>query len=506
MKLIRKKGTVKKKDARQLNVDFRQHPWKLLVVDDEDDIHRITELNLKGFKYAGRSLAIIKARNASEARLILKEEKDIAVALIDVVMENDEAGLELVKYIREDLDYGLIRLFIRTGQPGMAPERYVIDHYDIDGYSEKTELTAQRLYTMVRSALKSYRDIKTIDMNREGLTYVLEATEELYTTEIRSLDKFFQGVLTQIIGLFRLGESGLLTTVGGLITTIEGGDISTQASTGEFAEDPQNQVRIKEINEICSKWILNQAELKGLRKNSMVIPLKIKSKPIGFVYLENTQGLSESERDIIWVMVNQSITALDNLRLHIELSNSYDRAIDTLALVAEYKDATTGEHINRLARYTELLAREIGLPKEEIDKLSNASRLHDVGKVGIPDSILKKKGKLSPEEYDVIKTHTTIGDSILAHNEWLTLAKEIALTHHERWDGGGYPNGLAGNEIPLTTRIVSVVDVFDALINSRPYKAAWEISKALAYLDDEKWKGFDGNVVDSFQKVCAREL
>ncbi|MCP3669330.1 MAG: HD domain-containing protein [Gammaproteobacteria bacterium] len=160
--------------------------------------------------------------------------------------------------------------------------------------------------------------------------------------------------------------------------------------------------------------------------------------------------------------------------------------------------------INRLAHYTELLAEEMGLSADEVEELSKASRLHDVGKVGIPDSILKKDGKLSVEEFEVIKTHTEIGNSILAHNEWLTLAREIALTHHERWDGSGYPNGLAGEGIPLTTRIVSVVDVFDALINARPYKPAWEMSKALAYLEDEKGKSFDAEVVDAFLRICSR--
>ncbi len=506
MKLIRKKGSVKKRVSGDKGSEPRQPPWKLLLVDDEDDIHCITELNLKGFQYAGRGLSLIKAHCASEARSILKNEDDIAVALIDVVMENDEAGLELVKYIRDDLDYQLIRLFIRTGQPGMAPERFVIDHYDIDGYSEKTELTAQRLYTMVRSALKSYHDIKTIDMNREGLAYVLEATDELYTTEIQSLGKFFQGVLTQIIGLFHLGESGMLSTVGGMITTIDGESVSIQARTGEFAATDLNQERIQNINEVCCNWLLHDTELTGLRKDSMVMPLEIESSPIGFVYLENTQSLTADERGIIRVMVNQSVSALDNLRLHIELSNSYDRAIDTLALVAEFKDASTGEHINRLAHYTELLAEEMGLPADDIEELSKASRLHDVGKVGIPDSILKKDGKLTVEEFEVIKTHTVIGDSILAQNEWLTLAREVAYTHHERWDGSGYPNGLAGEDIPLTSRIVSVVDVFDALINARPYKPAWEMIKVLAYLEDEKGKSFDADVVDAFLRVCARGL
>jgi len=224
-----------------------------------------------------------------------------------------------------------------------------------------------------------------------------------------------------------------------MITTFEGEEIAIQARTGEFIANHTNPKRILEINEICSNWILHHTQLTGLRKDSMVLPLEIDSSPVGFVYLENTQGLTQDDRDLIRVMVNQSVSALDNLRLHMKLSNSYDRAIDTLALVAEFKDSTTGEHINRLSRYTSLLAEEVGLSAEDAMELGKASRLHDVGKVGIPDRILQKSGKLSPDEYEVIKTHTEIGESILAQNEWLSLSQEIAITHHERWDGGGLP-------------------------------------------------------------------
>jgi len=132
--------------------------------------------------------------------------------------------------------------------------------------------------------------------------------------------------------------------------------------------------------------------------------------------------------------------------------------------------------------------------------------LHYVGKVGIPDSVLQKDGKLTLNEYEIIKKHTEIGHSILAQNESLTLAREIALTHHEKWDGTGYPNGLVGEEIPLTTRIISVVDVFDALVNARPYKTAWGVSNALAYLEEEKGKSFAPDVVDAFLSVYSRGL
>ncbi|MBF0301900.1 MAG: hypothetical protein HQK73_02575, partial [Desulfamplus sp.] len=151
----------------QFNVDKPDdhEVWKVMVVDDEPDIHEITQISLKGFKFGGKKLEIINANSAAEARDILNKERDIAVAMIDVVMETEDAGLELVRYIRNELRLKDIRLIIRTGQPGSAPERYVIDNFDIDGYKEKTDLTAQKIYTVLVSAIKSYSDIIAIEKN-----------------------------------------------------------------------------------------------------------------------------------------------------------------------------------------------------------------------------------------------------------------------------------------------------------------------------------------------------
>jgi len=171
MKIIRKdKSSIEKRETTDSHTETTQerHVWKILIVDDEPDIHEITQLNLKNFQFESRNLEFFLAYSAQQARDILQKHPDIALALIDVVMETDDAGLTLVKYIREELKYKMIRLVIRTGQPGQAPERYVIDNFDIDDYKDKTELTTQKLYTTVRSALKSFRDLMAIDMNRKG--------------------------------------------------------------------------------------------------------------------------------------------------------------------------------------------------------------------------------------------------------------------------------------------------------------------------------------------------
>ena len=230
MKLIRS-GTKTDKHAGG-DAPGPRHSWKVLVVDDEVDIRTLTKLSLKGFNFDQRGLQFFEAGSAYQARQLLAEHDDIAVALIDVVMETDDAGLKLVEYIRDELKNRMIRLVIRTGQPGIAPERYVIENFDIDDYKDKTELTATRLYTTVRSAIKAYRDLKTIDLNRQGLARVLDAAPDLYRISHASLNHFFEGVLTQIVGLCNLADMSFISTLDGMVATIDGQEINVQATTG----------------------------------------------------------------------------------------------------------------------------------------------------------------------------------------------------------------------------------------------------------------------------------
>jgi putative two-component system response regulator len=174
--------------------------------------------------------------------------------------------------------------------------------------------------------------------------------------------------------------------------------------------------------------------------------------------------------------------------------------VECLALAAEYRDDDTGHHTQRVGRTTSLIARTLGLNDERINLIRRASPLHDVGKIGIADSILLKPGKLTPIEFDTMKTHALIGSEIMArhHTPLLQLASRIALTHHERWNGKGYPHGLRGEDIPLEGRIVAVADVFDALTNERPYKRAWPIEEALAEIRAQSGSQFDPDVVGAF--------
>ncbi len=182
-----------------------------------------------------------------------------------------------------------------------------------------------------------------------------------------------------------------------------------------------------------------------------------------------------------------------------DLEQAQMEVVGRLAMAAEFRDDATGEHTRRVGVGAALIAEALGLSRAFIDTLQIAARLHDVGKIGISDAVLLKAGKLSVAEFEDMKRHTLIGARLLSggRSEVLNMARQIALTHHERWDGNGYPHGLTGSEIPLVGRIVALADVFDALMHRRPYKTAWKKAEALAELARQRGRHFDPELTDA---------
>lgn len=183
-----------------------------------------------------------------------------------------------------------------------------------------------------------------------------------------------------------------------------------------------------------------------------------------------------------------------------ELQEAYLDTIHRLVLAAEHKDEDTGDHIVRMGRYSALIAEKLGLPAEDVQKVLYAAPMHDVGKIGIPDSILMKPGKLTDEEFELMRTHTTIGAKILADSksEILRIAQQIAISHHEKWNGKGYPQRLSGDKIPLFGRITGLADVFDALTSKRPYKDPYPVEVAIDIIKKERGEHFWPEAVDVF--------
>lgn len=339
-------------ESNEKTISPETDPWKILIVDDEEDVHTVTRMALRRLTFEGRSVSFISAYSAEEAKKLLLLHSNLAVILLDVVMEEEDAGLSLVHFIRKELDNSMVRIIIRTGHPGQAPEDNVTIDYDINDYREKTELTNLRLRTSVVTALRSFRDLSTIvSLNQE-----LEATQK----EL----------------IFTLGE------------------------------------------------------------------------------------------------------------------------------IAESRSAETGNHVKRVGEISKLLALEYGIPEREAEMLRLAASMHDLGKLAIHDSILNKPGPLTPEEYSIMKTHSELGYNMLKASKrpLLKIAATIAREHHENYDKTGYPQGIDGSAMHIYSQIVALADVFDALGNKRVYKKSWSKDQIQEYLQEQKGKKFNPQLVNLLLK------
>ncbi len=224
-----------------------------------------------------------------------------------------------------------------------------------------------------------------------------------------------------------------------------------------------------------------------------ISPLIFKLRLKNILKLKVSLNLTQSFNQLLNQKVKETTASL---------KKSEYEALEVLSKAAEYKDPETASHIARVSHYSKLLAKAYGLSEDEQEIIFYAAPLHDIGKIGISDAILLKPGKLTPEEFAQMQEHSTIGGNILNEKEniYLQAGEQIALTHHEKYNGKGYPKGLQGKDIPLFGRIVAVADVFDALTSRRPYKEAWSFERALNLLIEEKGKHFDPQLIEYFIK------
>jgi response regulator RpfG family c-di-GMP phosphodiesterase len=467
--------------------------WKILVVDDEEDVHKISKLVLSDLSFSGKGIEILSCYSRAEAEKTLKETPNIAIVLLDVVMEEDDAGLRLIQYIRETLNNKIVRIILRTGQPGQAPESKVIIQYDINDYKSKTELTAGRLITTVIASLRAYRDIITIDISRKGLEKIIDASAHIF--ELQSMRKFVTGILMQLVSLLRLNENALYCHTSGITATSENGELTVMAATGKYNSSIVLK-KAKDVIESETYRLLWQslAEKKTVFDGTHYIAyFRSKNGVENVVYLERDERMDLWEKDLIDIFCTNVAIAFDNIYLNMELENSQKEIVVTLGEVVDSRSKETRNHVQRVGEYCKYLAIKLGLGEEEAEMLRVASALHDIGKIAIPDAVLQKPGKLTDEEMQTMKRHPMFGGEMLRFStrNILRPAGIIAFQHHERFDGKGYPLGLSGEEIHIYSRITTAADVFDALTTDRVYRNALPFDEVIEYFKKESGTQFD---------------
>jgi response regulator RpfG family c-di-GMP phosphodiesterase len=473
--------------------------WKILIVDDDKEVHAITTLVLKKFQYDNRGLDFFHAYSAREARNILKEQPDIAVILLDVVMETKDAGLLLVDYIRNNLKNKFVRIILRTGQPGEAPEERIIIEYDINDYKEKTELSSQKLVTVMLSSLRTYRDIQTIEASRRGLQRIIEASSSLF--EQRSLKQLASGVLTQLVSILHMHPDALVCETSGCAFTDTHNTFEILATTGRY-DSLIDAISLQQLPEQIRTDICEASDKqKCLCYDDRYIGyFPSDSGRQVFIFCEGLGWLDDLNRALIEIFCSNVHIAFQNIDLNSEIEASQKEMIFTLGEVAEARSQETGWHVKRVSEYARLLGEQYGLSPKQVEILRMASPMHDVGKVAIPDAILKHPGQLNDNDFQIMMTHATIGETMLnsSNRPIMQAAALISRQHHEKYDGSGYPDGLKGEEIDIFARITAIADVFDALASDRVYRKACAMPKILDYFKEQRGKHFDPELLDLF--------
>ncbi len=316
--------------------------WKILIVDDEKEIHSVTKMALADFQFENRKLEFVSAYSGKEAKDILKDNRNFALILLDVVMESDHAGLEVVKYIRKDLGNNLSRIILRTGQPGQAPEEKVILEYDINDYKSKTELTATRLFTTVVASLRAYKDIVTIERSRKGLEKIIQASSSIF--EMQTLEKFISGVLTQLVSLLNLQEDSFFGVTSSFATTLENGTFKVIAGTGEYEDKPY--INLASIKNPDAKITIEEAirsKQSQYKENFCVLYFESADDQMNVIFMQTNTSLSDWDKNLLEIFTRNAYIAFHNLHLV--------RMIIQKELETQKANQEKADFQNKLSRY-----------------------------------------------------------------------------------------------------------------------------------------------------------
>ena len=467
--------------------------WKILIVDDEEDVHRITRLAMLGIEYDNMPIEFISAYSGEEACEIMRKTEDIALVILDVVMENEHSGLDVANYIRNELNNHLVRIVLRTGQPGQVPEDQILELYDINDYKEKPAVTTQKLRLMIRSNLHAFNDKRELCSATTKILQLNRLSQRLVSfTDLKAAARFIYENLYFYLNKERPQKRDFKGHIFSFINPM--GDMCEfhDYYTGE-------RVRQEDLpSEIIAETAVNR---KATYRDQEVTTLAYSDYHGVVFYLnlaENT-GYSYNE-DLANLLQDTISNHYRNIYLNALLNRNQREIMYRICEIVESRSKESGIHVKRVSQYCELLAKLAGVPQRDINLLKQAAPLHDLGKIAIPDDILHKPGKLDNYEWEVMRTHSQIGYELLKDSniELFNVAAEVAFYHHEKWNGTGYPNGLSGEDIPLNGRIAAIADVFDALASERCYKHKWPMDKIYELFKEERGQHFDPKLTDLF--------
>jgi len=447
------------------------YKYKILCVEDEIEIQRdLNEILSEFFD------DVFMASNGMEA-LEIFQNNDIDMLITDINMPLMD-GLELIENIR--LINSEIPVLIMSG-------------------NNDTEYFLKSIKLKVDGYILKPIDIQQLIFEIEDKIEELDLKNEL--TRNSKLLKEYQEAIDRSTLVSKTNPKGVITFVNDAFCQISG--YTSDELIGQTHSIVKHPDMPSSIFKDLWQTIKSKKPWKGVIKNR---------KKDGRCYYVNSHInpiLNEHGEIVEFISIRQDITELENYKLNIEneleiatkeIIDTQKEVVFTMGAIGETRSKETGLHVKRVAEYSYLLALLYGLSEDEANLLRQASPMHDIGKVGIPDSVLNKAGKLDDQEWVIMQTHAQLGYEMLKHSQRdiLKAAAIVAHEHHEKWDGSGYPRGLSGEDIHIFGRITAIADVFDALGHDRCYKKAWELEKILDLYRSEKAKHFDPNLIDIF--------
>ncbi|TDO99446.1 HD domain-containing phosphohydrolase [Marinomonas balearica] len=482
-------------------------PWKVLLIDDEKDVISVSKMAVKDLFFENAPIQILEANSGLEARTILNEHNDIALALVDVVMETDSAGLDLVKWIREEQKNAHIRLVLRTGQPGQAPEETVIHQYEINDYKHKTDMTASRLKTTILASLRSYRDLMAISSNQRKVEHMLESCSSVLAHS--NVNAFLRKAQEEISSFLKQSQLNLGISFHAYVPYAEKSVTQFYVSNDSI----QQGQSVDELAETLSQFEQNngspQAHQTVLERGDTYVTHQVSTDEFShvIVHVNFPKPLTKNRSRLLPLFTTNIALAFEKICAKREVENVQEELMLMLSEAIEERSKETGAHVRRVAHICEFIGSLIGLPEKHVHMIKHAAPMHDLGKIGIPESILHKPDKLTDEEWHIMRSHPTIGYKLLSRSKHglPRMGAMVSIAHHEKWDGSGYPNGTSGEDIPLEGRIMAIADVIDALGSNRSYKKAWSSDEISTFLDEQKGRHFDPElchlVIQNFDEI-----
>ena len=468
-------------------------PWDILVVDDEPAVHQVTELVMRDFSFDGRPVRFSHAYSGAEARQVLRQPGQFALILLDVVMETEHAGLDLVRYIREELADAMVRIVLRTGQPGQAPQSEVLRGYDINDYREKTELTHAKLSAVFYAGLRAYRDLMRLERARAGLRRSIDAITQVCDAD--NLRHFGSAVLEQAAAVLGCEGQGVCAgRVNAYAAAQQEGRLQVLAATAAYAGiAPQESLEHlpPAVRDAFLRCMLEQSDHHGERYYACYYRTRDGSEC--FLYMDFAEPVAQAERELLSLFAANVAITYEKLLQREEMDATQGALVAIMGEAIERRTPQAGGHVERVGLIAAMLGEALHMAPAAVRRLRLAAPLHDIGHAGVPDAILQHAGALDDAQRAQMQTHADTGAQMLERCglPMLQLAARIAREHHERWDGKCYPRHLGGAQISVEARITSLADFVDAMASPRPWRAAHTLDQALQAVAEDQGQRFD---------------